>query len=192
MRVDNSCSSLRLNFGRSGSSSLAKRTRPDMEVINALVVPFDPNHMFIWIGLGQIKTSFPHENFPKLVKSTCSTERFQRSIWAVGKQILATPPLIAGISDQPCSPKTNPTIPRQSLCPKFISSPITYLPTHHHSHHIHATDVNATTTMLYLVGLGLADEKDITVKGLEIVRKAERVYLEAYTAILLVDQAALV
>ena len=46
--------------------------------------------------------------------------------------------------------------------------------------------------MLYLVGLGLADEKDITVKGLEIVRKAERVYLEAYTAILLVDQAALV
>lgn len=46
--------------------------------------------------------------------------------------------------------------------------------------------------MLYLVGLGLADEKDITVKGLEIVRKATRVYLEAYTAILLVDKDALV
>lgn len=46
--------------------------------------------------------------------------------------------------------------------------------------------------MLYLVGLGLADEKDITVKGLEIVKKAERVYLEAYTAILLVDKDALV
>ena len=42
--------------------------------------------------------------------------------------------------------------------------------------------------MLYLVGLGLADEKDITVKGLEIVKKAERVYLEAYTAILLVEK----
>ncbi|KAH0551237.1 diphthine synthase [Trichoglossum hirsutum] len=42
--------------------------------------------------------------------------------------------------------------------------------------------------MLYLVGLGLADETDITVKGLEIVRKAERVYLEAYTSILLVDK----
>jgi len=46
--------------------------------------------------------------------------------------------------------------------------------------------------MLYLVGLGLADEKDITVKGLEIVKKAERVYLEAYTAILLVEKDQLV
>lgn len=46
--------------------------------------------------------------------------------------------------------------------------------------------------MLYLVGLGLADEKDITVKGLEVVKKAERVYLEAYTAILLVNTDALV
>lgn len=46
--------------------------------------------------------------------------------------------------------------------------------------------------MLYLVGLGLADEKDITVKGLEIVKKAERVYLEAYTAVLLVDKDVLV
>jgi len=46
--------------------------------------------------------------------------------------------------------------------------------------------------MLYLIGLGLADEKDISVKGLEIVRKASRVYLEAYTAILLVDQPVLV
>lgn len=46
--------------------------------------------------------------------------------------------------------------------------------------------------MLYLVGLGLADERDITVKGLEIVKKAERVYLEAYTAILLVDHHQLV
>jgi hypothetical protein len=47
-------------------------------------------------------------------------------------------------------------------------------------------------TMLYLIGLGLADEKDITVKGLEIVRKVERVYLEAYTSILLVDYEKLV
>ncbi|KAK3051393.1 diphthine synthase [Extremus antarcticus] len=42
--------------------------------------------------------------------------------------------------------------------------------------------------MLYIIGLGLADEKDISVKGLEIARRAERVYLEAYTAILLVDK----
>jgi diphthine methyl ester synthase len=46
--------------------------------------------------------------------------------------------------------------------------------------------------MLYIIGLGLADEKDISVKGLEIVRKASRVYLEAYTAILLVEKAQLV
>ena len=46
--------------------------------------------------------------------------------------------------------------------------------------------------MLHLVGLGLSDETDITVKGLEIVKKASRVYLEAYTSILLVDQSVLV
>ena len=46
--------------------------------------------------------------------------------------------------------------------------------------------------MLYIVGLGLADEKDISVKGLEIVRTADRVYLEAYTAILLVEKEQLV
>lgn len=38
--------------------------------------------------------------------------------------------------------------------------------------------------MLFLVGLGLSDVKDITVKGLEIVRACKRVYLEAYTSIL--------
>jgi len=46
--------------------------------------------------------------------------------------------------------------------------------------------------MMYFIGLGLADEKDITLKGLEIVKSAERVYLEMYTAVLLVDQAKLV
>lgn len=46
--------------------------------------------------------------------------------------------------------------------------------------------------MLYLIGLGLNDEKDITVNGLEVVRRAERVYLEAYTAILMVDKDRLV
>lgn len=46
--------------------------------------------------------------------------------------------------------------------------------------------------MLYFIGLGLADETDITVKGLELIKKAERVYLEAYTSILLVDTAKLV
>ncbi|EEA26432.1 diphthine synthase [Talaromyces marneffei ATCC 18224] len=45
--------------------------------------------------------------------------------------------------------------------------------------------------MLYLVGLGLADEKDITVRGLEVVKSASRVYLEAYTSILLVEKEKL-
>lgn len=49
-----------------------------------------------------------------------------------------------------------------------------------------------TLTMLYLIGLGLGDETDITVKGLAIVRRAARVYLEAYTSILLVDKDVLV
>lgn len=38
--------------------------------------------------------------------------------------------------------------------------------------------------MFYLVGLGLGDFKDITIKGLEIVKRCDRVYLEAYTSIL--------
>lgn len=38
--------------------------------------------------------------------------------------------------------------------------------------------------MLYFIGLGLSSEKDITVSGLEVVKNAERVYLEAYTSIL--------
>ncbi|KXZ46288.1 hypothetical protein GPECTOR_45g158 [Gonium pectorale] len=39
--------------------------------------------------------------------------------------------------------------------------------------------------VLYLVGLGLYDEHDITLRGLEAVRRCSRVYLEAYTSILL-------
>lgn len=46
--------------------------------------------------------------------------------------------------------------------------------------------------MLFLVGLGLADEMDITVKGLDIVKAAQRVYLEAYTSILMVNKQKLV
>ena len=46
--------------------------------------------------------------------------------------------------------------------------------------------------MLYLVGLGLGDVKDITVKGLEIVKSADKVYLEAYTSILTVGKESLV
>jgi len=37
---------------------------------------------------------------------------------------------------------------------------------------------------LYLIGLGLWDEKDISVKGLEIVKKCDLVYLENYTSVM--------
>ncbi|EGV65442.1 diphthine synthase [Yamadazyma tenuis] len=46
--------------------------------------------------------------------------------------------------------------------------------------------------MLYLVGLGLSYTSDITVRGLEVVKKCKRVYLEAYTSILMqADQKSL-
>lgn len=40
--------------------------------------------------------------------------------------------------------------------------------------------------MLYFIGLGLYDEKDITFRGLEAVKASKRVYLEAYTSQLMV------
>jgi diphthine methyl ester synthase len=38
--------------------------------------------------------------------------------------------------------------------------------------------------MLYLIGLGLNDEKDITLRGFEVARLCSELYLEAYTSIL--------
>ena len=63
--------------------------------------------------------------------------------------------------------------------------------------------------MFYIIGLGLCDEKDITVRGLEVgvqftqafsiadrvnqaVKSCSRVYLEAYTSILMVEKSRLV
>src|SRR3989338_8077002 len=37
---------------------------------------------------------------------------------------------------------------------------------------------------LYLLGIGLSTEKDITVKGLEIIKRCDKVYLENYTSLL--------
>eukprot|EP00298_Acanthocystis_sp_HF-20_P008819 c17919_g1_i1.p1 GENE.c17919_g1_i1~~c17919_g1_i1.p1 ORF type:complete len:270 (+),score=104.65 c17919_g1_i1:28-837(+) len=42
--------------------------------------------------------------------------------------------------------------------------------------------------MFYVIGLGLGDERDVTVKGLEAIKSCERIYLEAYTSILSVGQ----
>ena len=41
--------------------------------------------------------------------------------------------------------------------------------------------------MLYIVGLGLGDEKDITVRGLECIKSCTRLYLEFYTSVIGVD-----
>ncbi|KAJ7949718.1 Diphthine synthase [Quillaja saponaria] len=38
--------------------------------------------------------------------------------------------------------------------------------------------------MLYIIGLGLGDEQDITLRGLEAVKKCKKVYMEAYTSLL--------
>jgi diphthine synthase len=45
--------------------------------------------------------------------------------------------------------------------------------------------------MLYFIGLGLEDEKDITVKGLEAVKSCSALYLESYTSLLLVGKERL-
>lgn len=46
--------------------------------------------------------------------------------------------------------------------------------------------------MFYVIGLGLGDPKDVTVKGLEIIKKCDRVYLESYTSILTCGKEQLV
>lgn len=46
--------------------------------------------------------------------------------------------------------------------------------------------------VLFVVGLGLGDEKDITVRGLESVRSCSEIFLENYTSVLGVDHAKLV
>lgn len=45
--------------------------------------------------------------------------------------------------------------------------------------------------VLYIVGLGLGDEKDITIRGLEAVKSSSFVFLEAYTSILSVGKERL-
>ncbi|KAG6820831.1 diphthine synthase [Arthromyces matolae] len=45
--------------------------------------------------------------------------------------------------------------------------------------------------MFYIIGLGLSDERDVTFRGLEAIKKCSRVYLEAYTSILMVQKERL-
>ena len=44
---------------------------------------------------------------------------------------------------------------------------------------------------LYMIGIGLNDEKDITIKGLEAVKQADKIFLESYTSILQVPVSKL-
>lgn len=44
---------------------------------------------------------------------------------------------------------------------------------------------------LYMIGLGLYDEKDITIKGLEAIKASDMVYLENYTSVLSVESSKL-
>ena len=41
--------------------------------------------------------------------------------------------------------------------------------------------------VLYVIGLGLGDEKDITIRGLECVKMCKRAYMEYYTSVLCID-----
>jgi diphthine synthase len=45
--------------------------------------------------------------------------------------------------------------------------------------------------VLYLIGLGLGDEKDITIRGLECVKSCSKLYLEYYTSVLGIDKEKL-
>lgn len=44
---------------------------------------------------------------------------------------------------------------------------------------------------LHIIGIGLEDERDITVKGLEKIKKADKVYLESYTSKLICSKELL-
>lgn len=45
--------------------------------------------------------------------------------------------------------------------------------------------------MLNIIGIGLSDEKDISVKGLELVKNSDIIYLESYTSLLQIPLAKL-
>lgn len=45
--------------------------------------------------------------------------------------------------------------------------------------------------VLYLIGLGLCDEKNITLRGLEYIKSSDYIYMEYYTSILSVEKSKL-
>ncbi|KIY70908.1 Diphthine synthase [Cylindrobasidium torrendii FP15055 ss-10] len=45
--------------------------------------------------------------------------------------------------------------------------------------------------MFYIIGLGLCDETDVSLRGLKAIKGSTRVYLEAYTSILMIEKEKL-
>lgn len=45
--------------------------------------------------------------------------------------------------------------------------------------------------VLYIIGLGLYDEKDVTVRGLELIKSSDKVFLESYTSVLSIGKEKL-
>jgi diphthine synthase len=45
--------------------------------------------------------------------------------------------------------------------------------------------------VLYIIGLGLHDEKDVTVRGLELIKSSDKVFLESYTSVLSIGKERL-
>lgn len=81
---------------------------------------------------------------------------------------------------------TTDTSPIVAMAPSTVSDPVP-VPAEDSS----STSVPTESGVLHLIGLGLGDEHDITVRGLQLVRSAGAVYLEAYTSILGVSTPAL-
>jgi diphthine synthase len=53
---------------------------------------------------------------------------------------------------------------------------------------VHSSPGRKKAMVLFVIGLGLGDETDITVKGLERIRSCSSLYLEYYTSVLGVDK----
>lgn len=115
----------------------------------------------------------PHQNFLDLLSITTKLDRTSTVSPSI---IIITVIVIVAIHTQ--------HIANCYLYTHFYIPHLTYWNKPHGTHsspNPHPTRL----TMLYLIGLGLHNEKDITYSGLEIIRRASRVYLEAYTSILL-------
>lgn len=84
------------------------------------------------------------------------------------------------------------SLPSPLLLLAFSQSAVSGLPPYSAPPQTYQQARSTSVAMLYLIGLGLSDEKDVTVRGLEAIKGSDRVYLEAYTSILGVGKERLV